>query len=76
MTDSGIDKYLDRKIREATHSRKRKQSSHEKIEWKQMRCTKCQKRVEYVPKEGWDGKLICPHCGHEFRVPSLDGWLE
>ena len=32
--------------------------------------------IQYTPKEGWGGILKCPHCGHEFRVPSLDGWLE
>jgi len=56
--------------------RKREQTKrnryHENIEWNKVKCQNCGKVVEYVPKEGWDGRLRCPHCGEWFRVPRLE----
>ena len=40
-------------------------------DWKITRCLACGKRIEYIPKERYNGTLKCPHCGTRFLVPSL-----
>ena len=48
-----------------------------KIEWQVTHCPSCQKRVEFSPKKkDWDRKLLCPHCGRVFELPSLDGFVK
>ncbi len=71
-----IDKYLEEKAKRKGAIIPRNLSSHQSgRKWKKIRCQSCQKVVEYVPKPGWDGRLICPKCGFEFKVPSLDGFI-
>lgn len=46
----------------------------EKVEWRTVYCPKCQKKVEYFPKENFNGLVKCS-CGAIVRVPSLDGFI-
>lgn len=46
-----------------------------KRNWKITHCLACGKKVEYIPKDQFNGTLLCPHCKTRFRVPSLDGFL-
>ena len=71
-----IDKYLEEKAKRKGVNIPRNLSSHQsEIKWKKIRCQKCDSVVQYVPKEGWDGRLLCPKCGKWFKVPSLDGFI-
>lgn len=71
-----VKKYIEDKIRHIEHHKTRKHYREEKRDWKKVHCPRCQKSIQYIPKESWDGTLVCPHCGLRFKVPSLDGWLE
>ena len=42
-----------------------------KFDWRSTHCPHCNKKVQYFPKEKWEGKLTCPHCNREFIVPDL-----
>ena len=50
---------------------------HVKIKWEKTKCNHCGRKILYVRKQDWDGKLRCTgtDCGKEFIVPSLDGFL-
>jgi len=62
-------------IRNRSLRKKGKTNDHGYLVWKKVSGPYCDKKVEYLPKQGWDGKLICPHCERDFSVPSLDSWL-
>lgn len=47
-----------------------------KRKWRKARCPKCGYRIDYDPKPDWSGELKCPDCGHIFKVPRLDSYLE
>ena len=71
-----IDKYLEEKSKIKGANIPRNLVSHDHgWKYKKVRCQGCQKWVEYVPKEDWDGRLLCPHCKKWFKVPSLDGFI-
>ena len=44
--------------------------------WKTTNCLGCGKKVEYIPKDQFNGTLKCPECGTRFLVPSLDKFVE
>ena len=67
-----IEKRLEDMIRQAQHNNKRPDKPVEK--WSETVCLHCNKKVKYRPREGFTGKLKCPHCGKEFMVPRLDDW--
>ena len=41
-----------------------------KKDWLTTHCTHCGYKIQYIPKEGWKGRLRCPECGDTFDVPS------
>jgi len=47
-----------------------------KRKWLKVRCPSCHYLVENDPKTNWSGTLKCPECGKNFKVPSLDGFIE
>ncbi len=72
-----IDDYLEEKAKRKGGAIPRNQLFHDPgYNWKKTVCQSCQKVVQYVPKKDWDGRLICPHCKTEFKVPSLDKWVK
>ena len=44
----------------------------EKKDWLTTHCTHCDYRIQYIPKEGYQGQLKCPDCGKIFDVPDDD----
>lgn len=34
-------------------------------------CPGCEYKIEYQPLPGFRGELRCPHCGHDFKLPTL-----
>lgn len=34
-------------------------------------CPGCGYKIEYQPLPGFKGEFRCPHCGHEFKIPTL-----
>ena len=64
------------RIREAERLYRRHLPERRERKWLVTHCPVCQKRVEYSPKKkNWDRKLLSPHCGRVFEVPSLDGYV-
>ena len=59
-------------IRNRSLRKKDKTNEHGHLVWKKVSCPYCQKKVEYLPKQGWNGNLRCPYCEKVFVVPSLD----
>ena len=43
-----------------------------KRKWFRTICPECGERVEYAPKENWDGKLNCKSCKNDFTLLILD----
>jgi DNA-directed RNA polymerase subunit RPC12/RpoP len=56
--------------------RVRREQYRPRREWRVTHCLACDKRVEYIPKDQFNGTLKCPHCGVRFKVPSLDGFIK
>jgi hypothetical protein len=72
-----IDDFLERKAKRKGGSIMRNIPAHDTgRKWRSVRCQSCQKVVKYIPKKGWDGRLICNFCKTFFNVPSLDGFTQ
>jgi len=74
----GQDEGLRRRFLKAEKIERRNLSrvSDRRVDWKTTHCIFCQRRVEFSPKrKNWNRKLLCPHCGRVFEVPSLDGFF-
>jgi len=56
-------------------AQKHHHGQQEKVVWEKVSCPYCDKTIQYVRKQDFKGILTCPHCGKEFRVPSLDEFL-
>jgi len=34
-------------------------------------CPECNYKIVYEPLPGFKGEFRCPHCSHEFKIPTL-----
>ncbi len=34
-------------------------------------CPECNYKIEYQPLPEFRGRLRCPHCAHEFKIPTM-----
>ena len=66
------DEELARRFRQAEKLYIKAQYEKPKIKYLKTHCLRCQKIVEYKPKDNFKGRLKCPHCGKEFRLFRLD----
>lgn len=70
------DRRMAERFIEAERLEKESRPDEKKRKWIKTRCPKCGYKIEYVPKEKWDGELRCPHCGESFKISRLDDWTE
>ena len=65
-----------RRILEAERLNK-KHTAHggAKKRWLKIACPKCGRKIEFSPKENWNGELYCVNCGI-VRVSLLDHFIE
>lgn len=55
---------------------RKEQYKKPKIKWLETVCTKCGKKIEYIPKENFRGQIQCPQCWEVFKIPSLNNFIK